>query len=150
MKEIIENTQAYLASIPGIKYVDENWGQLDLYSPAPPVQFPCVLIDVINTRFSDIGLDKQAQPQNRQMSNFILEVRVADIKTTNSSARAPLNQRNQSRHIFDLMEDIHAKLQGHSATSKCGKFIRTSQNRVQRDDGIREYVILYSGDEHNV
>jgi hypothetical protein len=150
MSEILENVKTNLASIPGINYVDEDWGQLDLYSPAPPVKFPCILIDIINNTFSNIGIDKQAEAQNRQMSAFTLQVRIAELRLTNTSARAPLNQRNQARHIFDLMEDIHVKLQGHSATSKCSKFLRTSSNRVQRDDGVREYVMLYSANEHNV
>lgn len=150
MKAIINATQTILSTVTGLKYVDENWGQLDYYSPNPPVQFPCGLIDIINSTFSNIGMDKTANPMNRQMNSFNLEIRIADYKLTNSSGRAPQPQKDNARHIFDLIEDIHTKLQGFRPTTMCGKLVRISQTRVMREDGIREYVIIYSGDIQNV
>lgn len=150
MKEVIDNIQTQIASLPEIKYIDENWGQLDYYSSNPPVKFPCVLIDIINNTYSNIGQDRKMIPPNRQMSTFMVEIRVADVKLSNSSSRASQTQRNKARHILDVIEDIHAKVQGFCPTPMCGKMIRVSNNRVTRDDGIREYAIIYSADIQNI
>lgn len=36
-----------------IAYLAEDWGQLDFYNERPPVNFPCVLIDIAEAEFSD-------------------------------------------------------------------------------------------------
>ena len=47
MKNSLESIQQLLQAIEGLKYVDEDWGQLDYYSPNFPVQWPCVLIRIL-------------------------------------------------------------------------------------------------------
>lgn len=150
MKAIIAAAQAHLTTIAAIKFVDENTGQLDFYSPNHPVKWPCALIDVVNAKYSNIGIDRLAVPQNRQMGEFTLEIRIADVKLTNTSAMAPQQQQNQARSIWDIIEDVHAIFQGFRPTEMCGKLIRTGINRVAREDGIQEYVLMYSGDVQNV
>ena len=46
MKEILKNIQSKIAEVQGVKYVDEDWGQLNLFPGDFPVQFPCVLFDI--------------------------------------------------------------------------------------------------------
>lgn len=150
MKEIIENTQELLKIIPEAQYVDENWGQLDYYSPNFPVKWPCILIDVNNAVYSNVGMDKTATPMNRQMASYTLEIRIANVKLTKTSARAPQTQRDQARSIWVLIEEVHKKMQGFAPTSMCGKLIRLSTSRVAREDGVQEYVVLYSGSNNNV
>jgi hypothetical protein len=150
MKEIINAAQLKLGEIASIKFVDENTGQLDFYSPNPPVKFPCGLIDIVNTKFSNIGIDNTATPQNRQMGDFTLEIRIANLKLTNSSGMAPTPQQERARSIWDIIAEVHVKFQGFRPTTMCGKLIRTGINRVTREDGIQEYILLYSGDVQNV
>jgi hypothetical protein len=150
MKAIIEAVQDLLEPTPGIKYVDENWGQLDYYSPNFPVKWPCALIDVNSAQFSNIGMDKQATPQNRQMGDYTLEVRIANLKLTNSSAKAPQAQKDHSRTIWTLIEEVHKLLQGFRPDENCGKLIRTGISRVPREDSVQEYTVIYSGTVNNV
>lgn len=146
MKEIIEAVQTRLAASATIKYVDENWGQLDYYSPNFPVKWPCVLIDVSQAQFSDIGRNNSQVPVNRQMGAVILELRIADVRMSNTSAKAPVMQKQYARSIHGLLEEVHASLHGWNPTATCGKLIRKSMNRVRRDDGVQEYVINYSAE----
>lgn len=69
MKAILIAVQETLLTIPELRYVDEDWGQLDDYSPNPPTQFPLALIDVGNLQYSDISRDRNATPQMRQMAS---------------------------------------------------------------------------------
>ena len=39
MKALLEKIQQKVSEITELKYIDENWGQLDYYSPNMPVQY---------------------------------------------------------------------------------------------------------------
>lgn len=144
MKTILENTQKLLCDISGLKYVDENWGQLDDYSPHPPTQFPLVLIDVGTVAYSDIGIDRKSSPQNRQLATATVVLSIANLKTTNTSARAPKTQKETAWSIWDIVENVHKTLHGKSAADNAGGFIRTAIRKVRRDDGIQLFEVTYS------
>lgn len=144
MEELINALVERLKQNTNIRYVDENWGQLDYYSPNFPVQWPCVLIDVSNARFSNIGKDNTQNPANRQMGDLVVELRIANLKLSNTSGRAPASQKNMAHSIFSLIEEVHTSMQGYNATVMSGNLIRTTQQRVKRDDGVQEYAVNYS------
>lgn len=150
MKAIIDNIKAELADkVSALNYVDENWGQLDAYNPNFPVKWPCALIDISEASFSNLGMDKSATPVHRQMADFSVEIRLANLKLTNSSTRAPKKQRDEAASIWDIVEDVHKHLQGFAPGPNASKLIRGGMSRVQRDDGVQEYVIVYTSSLHN-
>ena len=59
MKEILKNIQTKITEVQAVKYVDEDWGQLNLFPGDLPVQFPCVLCDIKGNKadyiFKDFG-----------------------------------------------------------------------------------------------
>ncbi|WP_234369146.1 hypothetical protein [Brumimicrobium mesophilum] len=136
--------------VPAAKYVDENWGQLDYYSPNFPVQWPCILIDVNAANFTNIGKDRSATPENRQMGEFSLELRIANLKLTNTSYQAPTTQKTQARSIWTLIDEVHKVVQGFEPDVMFGKLIRTGWRRVPREDGVQEYAVYYRGKADNV
>ena len=144
MKNIITNIQEKLSHIEGLKYIDENWGQLDYYSPNFPVQWPCVLIDIIDARFDNIGRDNKQVPVNRQMGAVIVDLRIADLRLSNTSMQAPRLQKAYTRSIWDLIQEVHERLHGWSPDAKVSKLIRETTNRVLRDDGVQEYAVRMS------
>ena len=150
MKQLIENIQQRLTPIKELRYIDEDWGQLDYYSPNFPVQWPCVLIDISSANFSNIGMDKRAKPIQRQMGDVIFTFTIANLKLTNTSSKAPQLQKDNAWSIWDLVEQAHAELQGFSPGTNAGKLIRTSWNRIKRDDGVQEYNVMYSCSLNNV
>lgn len=143
MDAIINGVQEKIKVVPGIKYVDEDWGQLDYYSPNFPVQWPCVLIDVSEADFRDIGKDLNKLPQNRQTAEVNITLTVANLRLTNSSGKASRFQKEAVRSIHKLIEDIHKAIHGKKAHEKSGALIRKSMRRVKRDDGVQEYNITY-------
>ena|SRR5690606_35402905 len=149
MKTIIAEIQSRLVGNSNIKYVDENWGQLDYYSPNFPVKWPCVLIDIADARFSDIGRDNSKVPAARQIGSLVIELRIANLRLTNTSGQAPRLQQLQARSIHDLIEEVHATLHDWSPVDHCTKLVRQSQTRVKRDDGVQEYAVRYSLENHN-
>lgn len=150
MEIIIQNIQTRLSEVAELKYIDEDWGQLDYYSPNFPVKWPCTLIDVPSANFSNLGTDKKATPINRQNAGATLSITVANMKLSNTSLHAPQTQKDNAWSVHGLIEKIHGKLQGFMPKENAGKLIRTGLERVKRDDGVQEYNISYSFDLYNV
>nr|DAN40563.1 MAG TPA: hypothetical protein [Caudoviricetes sp.] len=150
MKNLLEKLQLRLAEIPQLKYIDENWGQLDYYSPNMPVQYPCTLIDVQQVQYSNIGKDLTKTPQQRQIAQVQIKITIANMRLTNTSLQAPRRQKEDAWSIWTLIEMIHQKIHGISLLPNVTPLIRTSQNRTLRDDGIQEYEVYYSCEVQNI
>jgi hypothetical protein len=145
MKEVIIAVKEKLANLPSLRYVDEDWGQLDAYSPNFPVQWPCALIDLADNQFSNTGRVLGSTPENRQENIFKMIVRVANLRLGNSSAKAPLPQKTLAYSVWDEIAKVHAALHGWRPTDNGGQLIRESITRAVRDDGVQEYIIVFSG-----
>jgi len=148
-KEILSNVKECLSKVYGIRYIDEDWGQLDDYSPNFPVQWPCALIDVSAITYSNLGQDVLRIPNNRQQGEAQLTVKIANLKLTNSSVMAPGTQQQEAAVIHQLRQQVHNKLHGFRPYAKAGKLIRVSMQRIRRDDGVQMYEITYSFALHN-
>jgi hypothetical protein len=144
-KDIEKAVHLKLSAIAQIKYIDENWGQLEYYSQNPPVQWPCILTDITQVRFSELGNDRTKTPSNRQMGEYLLELNFAMPRLTNTSFKAPQGQKDAALVFFDILDLIHENLHGWSPIPQASKLIREGFLKVDRDDGIKQYRMLYSG-----
>jgi hypothetical protein len=147
----VENkAKELLEKVAGIKYVDEDWGQLDYYSQSPPVKWPCTLIDVSNADFTDKVRNRHFKPQMRQDAQCVLTIRLANLKLSNSSHKAPATQKAHAAHIKELAQLIHTDLQGVCLSDNASGLKRRRMQRQMRDDGIQEYVLMYAFELGNV
>lgn len=149
MNQILLAIQAKLAEVAELKYIDENWGQLDLYGPEIPVQWPCALIALSGGNFSNIGRDLKAKPMNRQEGTLSFEITIAKLKLTNSSFMAPESQKTQAFEVWEIVEKAHEVLHGWKPIENAGGMIRTNFGSVRRDDGVQEIRITYTMGLHN-
>ncbi|RWX00931.1 hypothetical protein [Flavobacterium cerinum] len=150
MKELLAATQAKVMEVAEINYVDEDWGQLDDYSPNFPVKWPCCLIDIQGATFSDLGMHKSAKPQNRQEGTATVVFTFANLKLTNSSGKAPESQKQAAWLIHDIIEKAHEVIHGFRPVQSHGKLMRTGQRKVRRDDGVQMHQVVYTIGLHNV
>lgn len=150
MKEILQNIQNRLSTITEIRYIDEDWGQIDYYSPNMPVQYPCALIDLASGQFTNISKDFSKQPNNRQIGDFSVKITLVNLRLSNTSLKSPQIQKDNTWGLFDLVEKIHQTLHGWRPKENCSKLLRNSFTRVMRDDGLQEYNIIYSFEVHNI
>ena len=124
---------------PNLKYIDEDWGQLDYYHEHPPVKFPCVLLELQQAAWKN---------QGKLVQDGIIDitVRVCDIKLSNTSFKAPQQQKTNAAAIWLILENIHKALHGWRPAdqSEFNTLTRISSRRVKRDDGIREFEMVYS------
>lgn len=149
MKTLLEKIQQKVSEIAELKHIDENWGQLDYYSPNMPVQYPCALIDVQQVQFTNLGKDITKKPLQRQIGTVQIKITVANMRLTNSSMQAPRRQKEEVWAIWGIIEKIHQQLHGISLLPNVSPLIRTSQNRTLRDDGVQEYEVYYSCEVQN-
>nr|DAJ93756.1 MAG TPA: hypothetical protein [Bacteriophage sp.] len=150
MKTLLEKIQQKVSEIAELKHIDENWGQLDYYSPNMPVQYPCALIDVQQVQFTNLGKDITKKPLQRQIGTVQIKITVANMRLTNSSMQAPRRQKEEVWAIWGIIEKIHQQLHGVSLLPNVSPLIRTSQNRTLRDDGLQEYEVYYNCEMQNI
>lgn len=124
---------------PNLKYMDEDWGQLDYYQENPPVKFPCILLELQQASWKN-------QSQKVQDGVLNISIRVADLKQSNTSHKAPDTQKAKAAAIWLILENIHKALHGWRPATypEFGALTRISSRRVKRDDGIREFEVVYS------
>lgn len=129
--------------ISGIKYIDQDWGQLDYYNDSPPVAWPCVLIELQGGNWRD-------QAKKVQDAVLSISLTVADIRDSNTSFKSPTAQKERANQIWVLLENIHKALHGwkpqlvEGSTTVYGTLSRVSNRKLKRDDGIRQFEIIYS------
>lgn len=148
MKTILQNIQNRLSEVTELKYIDEDSGQLNMYQP--PVKWPCCLIDISDVNYANLGTDKSALPQNRQLGKATVKLTLANLKLTNTSLQAPQSQKEQGWLIWDLAQKIHEKIHGFSPELNCSKLLRQNLKRSLRDDGVQEYFITYHMEATNI
>jgi hypothetical protein len=124
---------------PNLKYLDEDYGQLSYYQENVPVKFPCALLELQQTSWKN-------QSQKAQDGVLNISIRVADLKLSNTNYKAPTTQKTKAAAIWIVIENIHKALHGWRplANPEFGTLTRISTSRVKRDDGIREFELVYS------
>ena len=101
-KTILLAVQQRLAErVPELAYIDKNWGQLDY--EAPPVKWPCALLDIDEVPFSQIGGGGQIA------DGVTVEILAANLRLVSSSAAAP--RKADAYLLIELLDKIHSALQ---------------------------------------
>lgn len=143
MDDILQNITDKAATVPGINYSDENWGQIQYYGNEPTVKWPCVLVEIGSGQFSNNGYDYHNDDLSQQ-ATISIEITVANLKLTNSSSRAPIRQKNKAFEIWKIVKEVHKVLQGYKPDENCGGMVRTTMQSIKRDDGVQEKRIIYT------
>ena len=124
---------AIIENVPAIKYVSEDWGQLDFYQNHPPVQWPCLLYDVDEFAYTD-------RANKQQAAEGTITIRVADYKAVNTSALSPDN--TPPLAMLELLSGVYKALHGLSRETFSG-LKRVGLIRVRSDNGVREYRMTF-------
>ena len=134
MKELLNQIMQRLALVAALKYIDEDWGQLEYGSK--PVQWPCALINYGDAEWSNLSMKKQ-------MGLATITVTIAAQKFGNTSLNAPAQQKESAFSILDIINEVHLVIHGWKPEAANSSMYRKSSQRVVRDDGIQEHVIRY-------
>ena len=130
MEEIYKSIMARIQStVPEIKWIDLDTGQLEFYNERPSVAFPSVLIDIEITQCQDLY-------QGVQLCNAIIGIRVAqNLQTGRTSNVTPKNVRQTGLQRYQLVEDVYRSLQSWES-GIFNPLSRTNQKKEIRKDGL--------------
>jgi hypothetical protein len=122
--------------LPEIRYIDQDLGQLNA-NTRPPVSWPCVLIDLENFDFENLG-------ENVQTAKGTIVLRLGFAPHSNSSQISPQTNIRQAINYYDLEWSLHKTIQGWAPGDDMGSLVRTSATTQQRNDQYRVREIRYS------
>jgi len=139
---IIKDLQDMLAeALPGVKYIDKDWGQLGMEQP--PVGWPCILIDIEQVEIRMLnGGDENVK------ATVVLTV--ANKRTNSSSAHAPRVAKKKSMETIDLTDDIHNLVQDYAAVgAEYSPFQVASFYKLNDLPGAEVYAMRYTTRYYN-
>lgn len=137
MEVILSKIQERLsAEVKELKYIDEDWGQMDVMQP--PVKYPCAIIDIPEGNYTNNG-------ELVQQGTLTVVVKCYNLKLTNSSAKAPQRQKDYNKQFWALQKKINMMLHGVDFIGdNYGVPIRTGFRKVKREDGITAIELYFS------
>lgn len=123
--------------IPEIKWVDQDFGQLEIYEERPAVQFPCLLVDFIDTDFDQQG-DKV------QWAKQMIQFKLGFNPYTSASSATPAKQQQQALAFYEIEKLLYQVFQQWDGNEICQPMIRTKTITQQREDTYRVRIILFT------
>lgn len=130
---IIKDIIKQLSTIKELKYVADDWGQVDRDEDSPahyPLRYPAVLVSV---ELGDVGMQAN-KDFIRERVSFAL--RLLDAPSTSATDSAPFKHADASLQIYTLKSRIAKEIQQIGLSYK-------GFRRSPRADGLREIDLLF-------
>lgn len=127
MKTVIQEIQKRLSGCEKLRYIAENWGQLELDNP--PLLFPCVLVDISEVSYT----------QNlfrTQQGVATLTIDLANRTGQNVSHKTPQPLQESYYEFYDIMDAVSSLLHGYTPTGT-SPLQRVSSQKQARKDGVK-------------
>lgn len=122
--------------VTALKWIDQNFGQLDNYEVRPAVNFPCALIDLTGFSFDDL-------PNGIQRANGRVVISLSTTPFTNSNAITPESQKEKALQYYEIEHAVHKALHNFTPVPGMEKLLRRTMDKQEREDAIRERVIVF-------
>lgn len=133
LKEVFKDIQERLKTIPGFRYIGEDWGQLNFEQP--PVDWPCALIDLGEVAYTSAG-------QGRQQTEATVNITIADLRYNGLTPNLPQPDQDKAFEIFDLIDKVNTCLHG-TGGEHYSRLCRVSLKKILREDAVREFIMTY-------
>ena len=144
-------------SLPIFKTIDQDLGQLEDASRGlnrPPVNWPCALIDIDDTEFSNIS-------ENDQLGRVHICIRIGFPPFSSTELNTPATYKNKALYYYDLEQQVYLTLQGWNPTTVIvddiadpvitadlsdifGHFMRQRVTKEDRNDLLRIRQLTFS------
>ena len=124
------------AKVPALKYIEQDFGQLQGYSNRPAVAFPCALVDFSKFNFDEIG-------NYHQIADGIVSINLGFALYSASSNITPLEFRKEPLMHYEIEWCIHKALHGWSPGDEFGKLTRVSVHSVNTPMAVRVRPISF-------
>ncbi|NDC41506.1 MAG: hypothetical protein EBZ77_08150 [Chitinophagia bacterium] len=127
--------QHIAAHVAGIRYIDQDLGQLKL--DKPPVSWPCVLIDLEQMNYTPLG-------NNVQTGEGIVVLRLGLMAHSAASQLAPVLPTARAVKFYELEWALNQAIHGWNPLPQTGRLCRISAATQKRNDNCRVRELRYS------
>jgi hypothetical protein len=124
-----------LTKVEAIRWVDEDWGQLDIYEN-PPVTFPCALVSVQVPEWIPIK-EPAVQPGKAQV---IIKI---GFDTRYKTGNAPTEEITRAFAHFAIVKAVTLALRGMTGDTFRG-LERLSTLKTVTEAGVKIYTVIFS------
>ena len=118
-----------------LKWIDYDFGQLDLYHMRPPVQFPCALIEIELPETRDRG-------ELSQQCRCTVTIRLAFEQPGQTNSKTPEPVKAKALSIFNILKKVHACMHGYGS-GEFGKLLRRSLTTERREDPLKVFNMRF-------
>lgn len=136
MKDLLKAIFTHFNTIPVIKWIDEDFGQIDQYEGKPPVTFPCALV-AINQVNDSLGGDEYDVTNN-------ITIRLAHSRLGDRSGKAPDASVDNTLSKLDDVEAVTDAFEGFEVSGVSGRFYLKGILSEIRADGISVKAISFT------
>lgn len=126
-------------AVPEVRWIDQDFNQLEIFEYRPEVSFPCVLIDVVGARYSELA-------NLAQIGEITINVRIGFAPFSKSYQLAPNDVREKALEYYNLEQKIFEAVQGWQ-NDFTQPLIRTASSTERRDgdpNGLRVRVLTFT------
>jgi len=97
MNELLQALQTLLAGVEALKYIDADWGQLNLEQP--PVKYPCAVIGIESAEYGNMG-------NHAQQGAVRFSVTIAQQRLNRTNAGAKSETKERAAEFWTLYHDV--------------------------------------------
>lgn len=130
--------------VPEIKWIDQDFGQLEQFEYRPAVNFPCVLIDFIMAQYTQLA-------ELSQHGDVTIRLRLGFAPFSPGNAAAPLNVREKALEYYQIEQKVYEAVQGFATEYtqpliriNAGTEQRVSASNVADSSGLRVRILDFS------
>lgn len=120
--------------VPEIRYIDQDLGQLDIYSDRPAVSFPCVLIDFSGTNYDQLS-------GNVEMGTSKIRMKLAFAPFSSANSLGSMGVREKALNYYECEALLYKAFKGWDADGLCQPLNRVIDGTEKRDDAYRVRII---------
>ena len=133
METIILSIQRQLTrKVPGLNYIDRDWGQLLLDNP--PLKYPSALIDLQSVEYETFQ-------RGNQRARATFAVTICNSRITPTSSRSP--RKEDAYLIFRIMREVHYALHMFTNEGNFTPLMRVSIQKNEVSPAAESYTIYY-------
>jgi hypothetical protein len=119
-----------------LRWVDQNFGQLENYDVKPAVNFPCALIDLTGFSFDDM-------PNGVQTGIGRVVISIGTAPFSNSNMATNTSYREKALAYYEIEYAVHKALHNWTPVQGMKKLTRRTMDKQEREDAIRERVVIF-------
>jgi len=125
-------------AVPELRWIDQDFGQLERFEYRPEVSFPCVLIDFVNATYSQMA-------ELSQLGEVAVQLRLGLAPFSQSYQIAPQDVKEKALEYYTIEQKVFQAIHGWH-NDFCQPLIRQSAITEHRDNdpiGLRVRILTF-------